>query len=134
LHATPHAPPWQVAVPLAGAGHTLPQLPQFCVSTDTLRHWLLQATKPVSQAKPQVPPTHVAVPCAGMPQPAPQVEQLLGSLVRSVHCPPQLVSPCAQVMVQTPEAQAWPVAQAVPQAPQFWGLEPSSTHVVPHAT
>jgi hypothetical protein len=40
----PHMPVWQVAVPFAGAGHALPQLPQFCVSIESLRHWPLQGT------------------------------------------------------------------------------------------
>lgn len=40
----PHWPPWQVAVPFAGAGQTSPQLPQFCVSMDPSMHWLPQAT------------------------------------------------------------------------------------------
>jgi hypothetical protein len=130
----PHAPFWQVAVPLAGAGHALPQLPQFCVSVDTLRHLPLHATKPVSHANPQVPPVHLALPCAGTPQPAPQVEQLLGSVVRSVHCPPQLVCPVGQPLVHTPAAHAWPEAHVTPQAPQSCGSEASTTHADPHAT
>jgi hypothetical protein len=36
----PQWPIWHVAVPFAAAGQTSPQLPQFCVSIESSRHWL----------------------------------------------------------------------------------------------
>jgi hypothetical protein len=134
LQAIPHVPPAHTAVPLGGAGQALLQAPQFCVSIETLRHWLWQGRKPWSQAKPQLPPAQVALPCAGTPQPAPQVEQSLGSEVRSVHLPEQLVWPVGHEVVHRPAAHTWLAPHAAAQAPQFCGSDPRSTQLWPQAT
>jgi hypothetical protein len=47
-----------------------------------------------------------------------------------VHTPPQSTRPDAQV--QVPFTQLAPVAQRLPQLPQFVVLTATSTHVVPH--
>jgi hypothetical protein len=123
-----------VGVPFATPLQMWPQLPQFCVSFETLRHWLWQATNPGSQLKPQVPPTQVAAPCAGTPQPAPQVEQLLGSVLGSVHWPLQFFSGAVHIVTQVPPEHASPAAQGWPQPPQFWGSVSLFTQLWPQAT
>jgi hypothetical protein len=52
-------------------------------------------------------------------QKLPQVPQLFGSVCRVVQVEPHRTSPTGQVATHTPETQAWPVAQALPQPPQF---------------
>lgn len=54
-------PPAQVALPLAGAAHTLPQAPQLVASVWVSTHALPHFVKPVLHSKPQVPPTHLLV-------------------------------------------------------------------------
>ena len=45
---------------------------------------------------------------------------------------PQSVCPLGQVVVQAPLTQVWPVVQAFPQLPQFFGSVEVSTHLPEH--
>ena len=58
-------------------------------------------------------------------QVVPHAPQLPSSLVRSTHFPAHAVWPAGHE--HTPFAQAPPVGQAVPQAPQLAALESTST-------
>jgi hypothetical protein len=51
----------------------------------------------------------------------PHAPQLLPSVFGFVQTPPHVSMPLVQVVAHTPPLHTWPAAQAVPQAPQFFG-------------
>jgi hypothetical protein len=68
---TPQAVPSQVALPIAGTGQAVHELPQVCtLLLDT--HMPPQLWKPLAQAMPQLVPLQVAMPLAGTAQAVPQ--------------------------------------------------------------
>lgn len=78
--------------------------------------------KPVLQLKLQVEFAHVGAPLGGALQPEPQLPQLAGSVLVSTQLVPHWLWPEGQFTVQLPFAQTWPVAQALPHAPQLAAL------------
>jgi hypothetical protein len=68
VQVTPHAPPAQVAVPLAYGPHAVPQVPQLEVELRLVSQPLprrpSQLPKPLLQVTPHAPPEQVAVPLA----------------------------------------------------------------------
>jgi len=117
----PHVAAVQVATPLAGTGHFIPQAPQFWVSVCSFTQAPLQGPKPVLQVKPHVELEHFGVPLSGAVQTCPQEAQLCGSVVVSTQLPPQLVGVGAtHEVTHVPPEQTWFCPQATPQAPQLF--------------
>jgi hypothetical protein len=130
----PHEPATQVALPLAGVGHTLPQVPQFEVSVPVLTQTPAQSLNPVLQETPQAPFAHVALPLDGTEHAMPQPLQLAGSVLVSTQAVPHFVVPDAQVISHLPAEQTSVALQAVPHPPQLAALVCVSTHWSPHFT
>ncbi len=73
-----------------------------------------------------MPPLHAVPPVHFVPQPP----QLFPSVEVFTHAPPHDVNPVGHpLVVHAPRKHVEPVAQALPQLPQFVALDERSTHV-----
>src|SRR5262245_7018890 len=118
----PQAPPAHVAVPLAGVGQTLPQLPQLEMSVPVAMHWPAQSLNPVSHAMPHTPFAHVAWPFWGWAQAVPHPLRFAGSVLVSTQAVPHWVVPTGQLTSHLPAEQTSMLLQAMPQLPQLAAL------------
>lgn len=108
--------------------HAFPQVPQFRGSPSI---WAGVKQAPAHDVRPitvqssvwQIPSMHAP------PQAAPHAPHWLTSAVSSTQAPPHRVRPGRQA--QVPPEQTSVSAQAVPQAPQFFGLLARLTHAPP---
>jgi hypothetical protein len=124
----PQTPEEHVGTPFGGAVHAFPQLPQFAASLAVETHEPLQFVLPGSHVMVHTPAEHV---CPDG-QAVAQVPQCIRSDVRSAHWSLQAENPLLHVTVHCPpthDAEPFAgAAQALPQAPQFFGSLSSLRH------
>jgi hypothetical protein len=137
LHATPHAPAAQVAVPLAGTGQTVQAAPHASGSLSVapgVTHFAPQRWLGAAHVIPQVSATHVAVPPAGAGHAVHAGPHAVGSVV-GLHAPAHAWNCGLHVNEQTDAVHAL-VALATtghftPHAPQLSTLVVGFTHCAP---
>lgn len=126
-HAIPQDPAVQVGVPL-GAVHWLPHDPQLSASVFVSTHSPLHSVKPLWQVTEHAPPEHAGSAFGPPEHTVPHCPQLIGSELVSVQSPPHSCSGAAHELVHTLWSQVCEPTQGELHAPQWLGLEASSTH------
>ena len=109
-------------------GQTLPHAPQFWASESRLEQVPLHSFKGALQV--QLPCTQL---CSAVQVPV-QLPQCWESRCKSTQAPPQLVRPPPHEPWQAPFWQTRPVAQTLPQAPQFRGSLLTAMQTPPQRT
>jgi hypothetical protein len=126
LQVIPQVVPLHVAVPLAGTGHAVHELPHVATSVfDT--HAPLHTCCPAGHVGVHVPATHEVVPPVGAMHDRLHIPQCIALEVVLTQAVPQSIS-LAAVQRHVDAAQVCPVPHARPQAPQCIALVAVSTH------
>jgi hypothetical protein len=100
LQVPPHTLAAQVAMPLAGALQTLPQVLQLAVSMRVSMQAEPHRAKPASHSMPHFPAVQVPLPFIGVGQAIPQSLQFSALVVMSTHDPPQFFRVPEHAVVQ----------------------------------